>query len=242
MTAALTITGIDRIIAEPLDGPGWVVRFRSTHTGLHHQSYVNGRLADWTDFPRQRHFFVAAPSEAAEVLIAAVEARHRTTDLSDQLPVEDRNPAWVFRPRIVRSIAARPGDVLEVIGDHATGELSDAPLAAAEIWPAWARRWAFGEDRFGEGAFGYDGALATGMGSGAFGAGAFGMDADLIGVEVALAEAGTHQIVLRTRALDGQMTDADPVYVCSAAPPIPPAAITAVNYDPQTQQLTLQID
>ena len=204
--------------------------------------YANGRLADWTDVVGQREFFVAAPAEVTEIRIAAVEAGFRATDLSGQLAAEERNPGWLFRPRIVRSIAARPGDVLEILGDHVTGQLSDAPVAAAEIWPVWARRWAFGEDRFGEGAFGHDGAAAPGMGGGAFGAGAFGMDADLVDIKATLAEVGIHQIVLRTRALDGQVTDVGPVLVHSCPLPCPPASITAVDYDPQTQQLTLQID
>lgn len=241
MTATLITTGIDQVLAEPLPPGGWSIRFRSLNTGLHHQLYANGRLVDWTDIPTQRSFLLEDQVAPVAVRVAAVPADYREADLAEELPAEDRTPPWVHRARLVRSIASRPGDVVEILSDHATGQLSDTPLTDAEIWPAWAPRWAFGEDRFGEGGFGYDGAEAPGMGLGAFGAGPLGMGADLIDLAVPLQPEGTHQLVVRVRASDGQVTDSQTQYVDANPPPAPAPSLNVSAYDLQTQILTLEI-
>ena len=143
---------------------------------------------------------------------------------------------------MVRPANARPGEVLEILSDHATGQLSDAPVASAEISPAWVPAWAFGDDPFGQGGFGYDGVSAPGLGQGAFGGGLFGMEADLIDVEAELAEEGTHEIVLRTRRPSAEVADRDPIYLQVAPPPAPPGGLTPVSYDQQAQQLQLEIN
>ena len=244
MTATLITTGIDYVIGEMGFDGVWLVRFRSTNAGLHHQLYINGRLSDWTDTPDHRRFFIDEPVVApVSVCIAAVDAEYRMTDLSEQLPADDRDPSWVFRPQLVRSASGRSGDVVEVLGDHATGgDLSLAPLASADAWPVWIPRWQFGEDRFGQGGFGYDGNCAPGLGNGAFGAGMFGMNADLIALEAVLVEDGTHRIVLRSRAADGQVTDSDSIYIDADPPPDAAEGLTATNYNQQQKQLTLQIN
>jgi hypothetical protein len=241
MSATLITSGIDQAVAEPGANGGWCARFRSSNVGLHHQLYVNGRLADYADLPEERSFFLNSAAAPLAVRIAAVEAIHRAASLAEQLAPEEQNPSWTYRPRVPRSIANRPGEVLEVLGDHTTGELSATPLATAKIWPAWVPRWAFGEDPFGEGGFGYDGINAPGMGVGAFGAGLFGMDADLISVEAYLQEEGTHKLVLRTRGRDGLLADSPPEYVTVALPAAPASSLTAAAYDHQTTELTLQI-
>ncbi len=244
MTATLITTGIDYVIGEMgLDGV-WFVRFRSTNTDLYHQLYINGRLSAWTDMPNQRRFYIDQPVTApAAVRIAAVGGKYRSTDLGDQLPSADRDPSWVFRPRVVRPATGRTGDVIEVLGDHAAGgDLSDTPLASADAWPVWVPRWQFGEDRFGQGGFGYDGNYASGLGNGAFGAGMFGINADLIALEAVLAEDGLHRIVLRSRGADGQVTDSASMYIDADPPPDAAEGLTATNYDQQQKQLTLQIN
>ena len=241
MTTTLVTSGIDQVLAEPAGHWGWTIRFRSANAGLHHQLYVNGRLADWTDVLQQRCFAIPQPTGIASIRVAAVEASARTTDLGEQLPPEERQPSWAYRPRVVRPADRRPGEVLEILSDHATGQLSDVPVASAEVSPAWVARWAFGDDPFGQGGFGYDGVSAPGLGQGAFGAGLFGMGADLIEVEAALAEEGTQQIVLRTRRPSAEVADGDPLYLQVAPPPAPPAGLTPLDYDHQTQQLQLQI-
>ncbi|MDY7011540.1 MAG: hypothetical protein SVV80_12435 [Planctomycetota bacterium] len=244
MTATLITTGIEYVIGETdLDGSR-IVRFCSTNVDLHHQLYLNGRLAAWTDTPGQRHFFLDEPVDApVSVSIAAVDSAYRTTDLSGQLPADDRDPAWVFRPKIPRPVLSRIGDVVEILGDHAAGgDLSETPIGSSDAWPVWVPRWQFGEDCFGRGGFGYDGNYAPGLGKGAFGAGMFGMNADLIDIEAVLPEDGTHRLVLRSRGADGQVTDSDSIYI--GANPLPDAAegLAATNYDNQQKQLTLQIN
>ncbi len=242
MTTQLITSGIDQVVVEAISLWDWSIRFRSDNVGLHHQLYLNGRLADWTESSEQRDFFCASPPSSLSIRIAAVSAAHRTTDLSGLLPAEEILPAWIHRPQVVRRPSARAGAVLEILSDHTTGQVSDEPLASVEVWPVWVPRWAFGEDRFGRGGFGYDGSAAPGLGEGAFGAGMFGMDADLLDIEAELRESGTHRIVLRTRLPDGQVTDLDPVNVQAAALPAPPAGLTALSYDEQNQQLQLQIN
>ncbi len=241
MNAQLITTGIDQVIAEPGPWTGWAIRFRSTNVGLHHQLYANGRLIHWTEMPEQRSFSLDAPAEPLAVCVAAVPAENRTLDLGKQLPPEDRSPSWVYTARILRRTAHRPGELAEILGDHATGTLSDKPLTIKEIWPVWVARWAFGEDRFGLGGFGYDGTLALGMGEAAFGAGPFGMEAQPVEVTAPLQETGCHKIVLRTRSADGQSAESEPEYVDAALPGVPASELRALTYDHQNERLTLQI-
>ncbi len=244
MTATLITTGIEYVIGEMSFAGGWSVRFSSYNSDLHHQLYLNGRLADWTDTLTQRRFFIDEPNVAPmAVCVAAVEGEYRTTDLSEQLPVDDRNASWVFRPQIPRPVSARPGETIEVLGNHAGGgDVSETPLASTQAWPVWVPRWQFGQDRFGKGGFGYDGTCAPGAGEGAFGAGMFGINTDLIDLEADLPEEGSHQIVLRSRSTDGQIADSDPMYIDANPPPHAAAGLSVTNYDHQQKQLTLQID
>ncbi len=242
MTAALTIDNIDRLRTNDLDPPrGWEVVFRSLNAGMHHQLYVNGRLADWTDTPEQRRFLLAGAHAPREICVAAVAAEDRAADLSDQLPEGVRNTGWVYRASVVRFIGHAAADRVALHTDHATGELDPEPLVVREIWPAWAPRWAWGESAFGLGGFGYGGVGAPGLGKGAFGAASFGMDADLIHLAAELAEDGTHTLVLRTLASDGRFADAEAEQVAAHPPPTPPAALEVAGYDPQTHTLTLEI-
>lgn len=242
MSQALITTGIDQVTAEPGPPHCWSVRFRSSNVGLHHQLYVNGRLADWTDMPEQQSFLLDAPVSPLAIRIAAVSPGHRATDLARHLNEDEAKPPWAYRAQVVRSVAGRAGEAVEILGDHATGELSETPLASAEVWPVWMPRWAFGQDLFGEGGLGYDGVNAPGIGIGAFGAGPFGMDGDLIDMEATLEEEGTHKIVLRARSQDGQVADSQPRYIDASLPGIPAMSLTPVAYDSQTEQLTLQIE
>jgi hypothetical protein len=237
----LITTGIDQVVARPGPGRCWTICFRSANGGLHHQLYANGRLAAWTDSTQQRHFFLDEPLCPTAIRIAAVAPGGQTEDLAAQLPEGEGAPTWIYRPQVLRAAPIRSGDVIEVLSDHATGTIQPQPLAQAEAWPVHLPRWAFGQDRFGKGGFGYDGADAPGLGAGAFGAGPFGFDADLIALDAPLEENGTHQIVLRTRAADGQVVDSAPMLVPADPPPPPPLGLTVLGYDSQSQQLTLQV-
>ena len=241
MTAAFTTDNIDRLQAMPLDRPrGWEVRFRSGNAGLHHQLYVNGRLADFTDTPQQRAFILPEQPAPAALCVAAVAAAKRRTDFGALLPGDA--PAWVYCAEIVQNLAHPAGSRVELLTDHATGELDETPAAVRDLWPASSPRWGFGESAFARGGFGYGGVGAPGLGRGAFGAGPFGMNAETVPLTTALAEPGTHEIALRTVSPDGRTVDAEPTAFEAAPPPAPPAGLSAVAYDPQTDTLTLRIE
>jgi hypothetical protein len=238
-----TTDNIDRLEAEPLDWPGgWRVTFRSAHSGMHHQVYLNGCLADWTDHPDQRSFLVQADGVPRQVVIAAVSARVRSIDMSSRLAASFRQPGWVYRVAIGRSPRYGPGTRLAIHGDHAAGRLDPAALDAREVWPPSAPRWAWGEDLFGMGGFGYDGTAAPGLGMGAFGAGLFGLDEVLVYLAAALAEDGEHRIVLRAVAPDGSYAQAEPITATAHPPPLPAGGCRVSGYDAQTDTLTLQIE
>ncbi|MHC4981549.1 MAG: hypothetical protein ACYTF6_00060 [Planctomycetota bacterium] len=243
MTTTFTTDNIDRLQSIELDWPrGWKITFRSGNSGLHHQLYVNGQLADFSDTTEQRDFFVPADFTPRQIIIAAVDSLHRDVDMSDRLPASLRAPGWVYSASVVRSIAHRSGERLTLHTDRATGQLDQTPLLAREIWPAWTPRWAWGESPFGVGGFGFGGVGAPGLGKGAFGAGLFGVGSDTIAVRAPLNEEGQHQIVLRTVAQDGRSADAEVQEFSATPPPNPPASLTATQYDKETGTLTLAIE
>jgi len=242
MSADFTTDNIDRLQARPLeDQAGWEITFRSSNTGMHHQLYVNGRLAERTDDAEQRRFVVQEADSPRELLVAAVREDLADTDLSGRLDEPHRLPAWVHRTAVVRSVSHRPGTRLLVLGDHATGQMDPSPLVELDLWPAWSARWAWGEDPFGRGGFGHDGSAAPGLGRGAFGAASFGMDAEVLLVDVPLNEEGTHQIVLRSLDSTGRSADAAPRQIVSSPPPRPANGLACTQYDPGTCTLTLHI-
>ncbi len=244
MSEKLITDGIDALQAIPLkDAPNvWEITFRSNNAGMHHQLYCNGELSDWTDTADERSFLFDTDVAPSEVVIAAVDGKNRTLDLSDLLTIAVRQPGWVYRTSPVRSIAHSRGTRIMLLGDRATGQMDDTPLVVRETWPQWALRWAWGEDAFGQGGFGYDGAYAPGLGKGALGGGYFGFDAEVIPLSVSLGEEGTHQLVLRVSTPDGQNADRSAVNIDAAPPPSPPISLRATNYETQTKTLTLQFE
>lgn len=229
---------IDQLRAEPLGDGTWRVSFRSANAAMHHQLYVNGILAAWTDSLAQRQFTLHVPS-IAQLTVAAVEPVDRTTDGSNYLPAALRQPPWTTSFSVVRSIHYGRGSCLCLLDDHAGGEIDPIPLAQTPLWPPQLLRWAFGEDRFARGAFGYDGSLAPGL-AGAMGAGLFGFGADTIRIAAVLDKEGQHQVVLRIVGENGAASDQ--LYsIPVSQPPLPPASLAAINYDPLAAALTLQI-
>lgn len=243
MIANFTTDNIDNLRAVPSDAPGrWKLTFRSGNDGLCHQLYVNGRLTDWTDTTEQRDFLVESPDGPPEVLIAAVHSEDRTVGFEQLLAPTTSSPDWTYRGSVVRSSAHCSRSSVQLFTDRATGQMDPSPRLTREIWPDWAPRWTWGEDLFGQGGFGYDGKAAPGFGKGSSGAGLFGIDTDVIALEAALLEEGTHQVLLRTVTPEGNHADADIQTVASAPPPIPPTSLTVTQYDPQTQILTIEIE
>jgi len=242
MTPNITTEGIRDIQAQPLGRfGGWRITFRSTHVGLHHQLYVNGALADWTDTPRQRDFHLHRDPAPRQVAIAAVPAGLRDRDLASLLDGLD-SPAWLYSVSVLPDAAQGRENFAALLSDHGTGQLDAQPVAIRAFYPPWARRWAFGESAFGLGGLGYGGVGAPGLGIGAFGAGPFGMDCAVVRLSTVPAEEGLHQFALRTLTPTGQYShrDQEPVYI--ARPPVPPKALGISAYDAQTQTLTLNIE
>ena len=242
MTESPTTTNIDALAATPLGAPGgWRITFRSANAGMHHRFYVNGRLADWTDTVEQRSFLLDAADAPAEVAIVAVDRLDRAEDLSEAPLGSVRYAGWVHRAVVMRTPDIEPGSQLLLLGDHASGQMDETPLVRRDAWPRWLPRWAWGEDLFGLGGFGFDGLRAPGLGRGAFGAGLFGLDTTVDRVSAVLNEEGMHQLSLRAATTDGRTADGEPVTMQAAPPPPPPVAVQATAYDPQTQTLTVQL-
>lgn len=242
MTTPFATQGIDDLQARPLgEGYGYEVTFRSTHEGLCHQLYVDGRLADWTEDPSGRGFFVAEPEGPHNVAVVAVEYESRQTDFSAMAGDVLAPPAWVFRTSVARGTWTGRGDRVALLGDHATGTINPEPLAVRDVWPEWVGHQGWGQDGFGLSAFGYDSSAAPGFARGAFGAGPFGLDGDLITLEAGLEEEGLHRLVVRRTQPDGSFADGpETVFLCTP-PPAPPEWLQAASYDAQSGLLTLQL-
>ncbi len=215
------------------------IEFRSTHPELFHQLYANGELAAWTDRPEARLFTLPGEAATRECVIAAVTAADRMVDLSSELGISP--PAWVVRRRLPRTPDWPRDGRLELLGDGASGTFGSTPLASAHTWPAWIPRWAWGEDRFGRGAFGWDGSAAAGLGLGAMGGGMFGFDERTVTLRAVLETPGTHQLKLRLCRPGGAQIDGPVQTLDVQPPPDPPSAVTLTDYDPATRRITLEI-
>jgi hypothetical protein len=243
MTETFTTEGIDKLAAWPLNGPGgWEASFRSTNEGMCHQLYVNGRLADWTDAPSQRRFVIDRQFSAVALTVVAVDPVMRSRDYSPQLPEIAGEPSWCYTATVFRDIKHGAADRAAIMGDRAGGEGITHVLASRELWPAWSPRWAFGEDVFALGGFGYDGYHAPGAGMGVFGIGPFGLDAEAMSISVILEEEGTHQVAVATVSADGQYAQGEADSVAAALPPRAVTAVAATDYDSVTDTLTLVIE
>jgi hypothetical protein len=235
MTA--TLENITGLVAAPADELTWEVRFASANPALHHQLYVNGILAGWTDRPADRRLGVPAPAGPCQLVIVAVDADARGADLWDQLGLD--LPGWVC-PLAVQRPAWPAGLQLVVRGDHATGQIDPAPLAVEELTPAWLECSGWGLDAFGAGGLGLDGSTGPGLGGGAFGAGAFGVGARLLKVRLALAQAGDHQLQLTVVDPCGQASAPVTVNFHAAPPPAPAISIAPLAYDSVNHILQVQ--
>jgi hypothetical protein len=216
-----------------------VVRFRSPHQGRFHQLYANGRLVAWTDSPDERAFVLAASHADRQCTVAAVAETDRATDLAGELGLE--RPDWVVERCLTRTPAWPRDAQLELHGDGGSGTFLADPLTRADAWPAWVPRWAWGEDRFARGAFGWDGSAAPGLGEGAFGAGLFGFDERTVTLRAPLVAPGSHQVKIRLLTDDGAVADGPIETVSVDPPPAPPGHISLEDYDPATGRATLNI-
>lgn len=242
MTTALTSENIQTLHGERLAGlSGWEISFRSDNQGMHHQMYVNGQLADFTDTLSQRAFHVDLEDFPQEIAIVAVDSHRRMSDMSAELPSQLGQPTWIRRIVAVQQPQLPVGSLLAYMDDHTTGQMDSSPLVERIISPAWSPNWGFGNDCFAYGGFGYDATAAPGCGQGTFGAGGFGFDARTTQLAASLSEEGLHQCLIRLTSPENISVDARPEEVSSLPPPEPPAKLQAVSYNAETQQLNLQI-
>ncbi len=243
MTDGFILDNIDNLRVMPLSAsPGWSVTFTSDNTGLYHQLYINGQLAQSTETADQRIFSVKDNASGARIAVIAVGEEYLATDFSLWLPADHGVPRWVKTVKLIQDVSAPAGTTVSLLTDHATGTIDPGPLVSAQAWPPQFSRWAWGEDAFGNGGFGYDGYLGPGIDFSAFGAGMFGFGADVITLSATLLAEGTHQLTIRTTGPDGQFTDRQLDEFVATPPPPPPESITVTAYDNQTNQLTFEIN
>ncbi len=240
MSAYFTTDNIELLRAVPHADTGkWQISFRSRNAGMHHQLYLNGRMVDWTDTPGERMFYADFDSAPRRVVVAAVPPRYRRLEISGLSGDEFQPTGWIYRLMLVPDIASGGDDRFAIFDDHATGQFSTTPDLVVDAWPGWARRWAWGEDSFALGGFGYDGWSAAGMGLGGFAAGMFGFNMHLVKVALAMSEPGQHQVRIRTICPDGQFADAGLQQFDACPPPAPSSDLAVESYDAQKHTLTL---
>ena len=206
-----------------------------------HQLYVNGRLADVTDTISQRFFEVSAQTWPMELTVAAVAAEYRYEDHFTELPNDVADPTWVYRPNVLRHVQHRPGDRIAVFHDSAGGTMEQDAALSREFWPAGVPHWGWGRGGFGRGGFGVDADRAPGFGSGSFGLGPLGVDVERMDIHLPLKNDGTHDIELRVVTPEGQISTAVNDSFAAHPPPAPLKAITATNYNSNTQILTVNL-
>ncbi len=161
-----------------------LVTWRSSHAGMLHQVYLNGRFAGATIDAEQRQLVVQPPGSfqsAVRVEVVAVEPKDAHMDFADEL---DPPPAGGrVGSVILRSQTLPLGAASTCTSTTAPGQIDySKPLNASPIpvWPCPQDKAGFGMARFGTGDFGYDSAACVGFGKGSFADGPFGMDADTI--------------------------------------------------------------
>jgi len=223
-----------------------LVTWRSSHAGMLHQVYLNGRFAGATLDVDQRQLVVQPPSSflaAVRVEVAAVEAQEAHLDFSSEL---DPPPA-TGRVRLVllQSQTLPPGARFNVYSDHGAGTIDYAtPLNARPIpvWPCPQDKAGFGMAAFGTGDFGYDCPACVGFGRGCFAQGPFGMDVAAIEWISPLLPLGRYRFAVRTLDASGNESPACETSPIAVVPlPQPAATLHVASFDPQTHQLTLRI-
>ena len=224
------------VSCQPCGPDAWQIDFTSPHTGLCHQLYANGRLADWTDTATTRRLVFHALAQAAQLQVAAVDPSDRTRELHILLPAASV-PAWVFRT-FVAPPAAAPADAVICLLTDAGGV--DTLLAQRPAYPPNAPRMGMGLDAFGKSACGYGAGLGAGLGNGVFGLSPMGMDRVGQELTAALTTEGLQHVRVSIR-WPGGMVDLPAQSVLAMPPSTPPRAITVVDVDTRMHVLTVEI-
>jgi len=256
---ALISTGIDEVTACELPGGVWedgeylaapriaLVKWRSCHSDMLHQVYVNGQFAGASLDPQQRQIVVQIPSsfESAvriEVFAVAVEQVHM--DFSSEV-VPSRANSGRVKMTLLRSQSIPLGASSNVFFDAGGGQIDyDQPLnpSPIQIWPSWMDKAGFGMSVFGASDFGWDSAAAVGFGKGSFGNGQFGLDADTIEWLSEPLPTGVYKFSVKTIDAAGKESSASetgPVTVTPAARPA--EGLSVLSFNDQTNELAFRI-
>ncbi len=255
---SLVSEGINTVGAFPLpagiraDGNGVatpklaLVKWRSSHSDMLHQLYVNGRYAGTTIDNQQREMLVPIPTSfesAVQIEVFAVLPQQGHVDFSEQVT----SPANSGRVRIVllRSQNLPAGATANIYYDSGTGQidyenpLNDSPI---QIWPSWMDKAGFGMAAFGIGDFGWEGAAAVGFGKGSFGNGQFGMDADTIEWISRPLPLGTYKFGVKVTDQYGNESSPSETGSVTVIPaPRPAELLSITSFDKEKNQLVLEI-
>lgn len=224
-----------------------VVSWRSSHSDMLHQIYVNRRFAGATVDTEQRQLIVQLPSSfesAVRIEVFAVPAEEVHIDLSSEVA---RPPVDSGRVKIalLRSQNLPAGATANVFYDAGSGEIDyDQPLndCPIQIWPSWMDKAGFAMAAFGLSDFGWDGAAAVGFGKGIFGSAAFGIDADTLEWISQPLPAGAYRFGVKVLDQAGNESAASEVGPITVTPAARAAeGLTILSFNAQTNELVLQI-
>jgi len=256
---SLISTGIEAVRAFELPNGVWtdgryvaapriaLVRWRSSWTDMFYQIYVNGRFAGVTIDRQQRQEIIQIPASfesPVRIEVFAVAAEHAHIDFSNELEKKPANSGGV-RINLLRGQNLPISATAQVYFDNGTGQIDyEKPLnhSPIKIWPAWQDKAGFAMSRFGVSDFGYDGAAAVGFGKGSFGHGQFGLDADTFEWTSSSMPAGLYRFgveITDEAGNESTSSETEPITVTPAAKPA--EKLTVSSFDPQTNQLILNI-
>jgi len=224
-----------------------LVTWHSSHAGMFHQVYLNGRFAGVTLDSQQRRLVVQVPGSfrsAVRVMVIAVAPADAYVDFADNLAQATVNKGRV-RLSLLRSQTLPLGATANIYYDNGTGQIDYArPLNAAPlpIWPCMHDKAGFGLAQLGMGDFGYDSAASIGFGKGALGHGQFGLDADTIEWLSPALPLGTYRFGVRITDASGTEGPAAEMPSITVVPAIQPAVgLSVAAFDQPTNELTLSI-
>jgi hypothetical protein len=251
--------GIDRVRVLMLpdgtadDGQGasvsrsTLVMWRSCHSAMLHQIYVNDRFAGVTVDVEQRRLVIPSPcslESAVRVQVVAVEPAEADVDFAGQLEQVIVNDGRI-RLTLLRSQSLPAAATVDIYSDNRTGEidygeaLNSSPIA---VWPCAEDKAGFGMAWFGASDFGYDAAASVGFGKGVFGRAEFGLDADVIEWISPALPAGRYRFGARISDASGDESSASETNPITVVPaPQPAEKLNVLTFDPMANQLTLKV-
>jgi hypothetical protein len=224
-----------------------LVSWRSSHSDMLYQVYVNGRFAGATIDAEQRQMIVQIPTSfesAVRIEVFAVPAEQAHIDLSSEIAQPPVDSGRV-KISLLRGQNLPAGATFNVFYDAGSGEIDyDQPLndCPIQIWPSWMDKAGFAMAGFGLSDFGWDGAAAVGFGKGIFGGAAFGLDADTLKWISQPLPAGAYKFGVKVLGRAGNESAASEVGPVTVTPAARAAeGLSVLSFDAQANELVLQI-